>query len=415
MRWPAVGLNKYMWLIKAFLHAPWWVKKRLSKNYQKRRRYYKKEGAVGEIKNMLMCSLCPNMCRFDCPTSEAAKTESGAPATRSRFAYYLEMGMLQNETQSTRDDATKYTWLCADCDNCNVWCPMDLSVGKLNYGLRADLVKKGISPIFAQETKKMLEQEHNAFERLDFRKFDRKVANAEVFYFIGCVTAANHPDVIQANFKILDKAGIPFSTAITDRWCCGAPAWISGYQDLAQKHAQHNAATITSLQPKIVLFDCPECLHMWKTYYPQLGASIKAELLHTSEFFLRLVRQNKLKFRAREEKIAVTFHDPCVLGRKLDITSPPRELLSSIPGINFKEAYIHGKETHCCGYGGMLSYSWPQIAEQIGKKRLEELAHAGTNRIITACPSCETAFLKYDRDSEFEILDLSQVLADGLE
>jgi len=44
---------------------------------------------------------------------------------------------------------------------------MDLSVGKLNHGLRADLVKQGISPTFAQETKKILEQGHNAFERLD--------------------------------------------------------------------------------------------------------------------------------------------------------------------------------------------------------------------------------------------------------
>lgn len=410
-----MGLSKYKWLVKAFLQAPWWVKRRLSQNYQKRRRYYRKEGAVGEIKQMLMCSLCPNMCRFDCPTSEAAKTESGAPATRSRFAYYLEMGMLQNESQSTRDDAVKYTWLCADCDNCNVWCPMDLSVGKLNHGLRADLVKQGISPTFARETRQVLEQGHNAFDRLDLAKFDRKSANPEVFYFIGCVTALNHPDVIQANFKILDKAGIAFTTAITDRWCCGAPAWISGYRDLAQKHAQHNAANLTFLHPKIVLFDCPECLHMWKNYYPQLGVNVKVELLHTSEYFLRLIKQNKLKLKSREEKMVVTFHDPCVLGRKLDISSPPRELLMSMPGIDFKETYVHGRETHCCGYGGMLSYAWPEIAENIGKKRLEELMRAGTNIIITACPSCETAFMKYDRDSECEILDLSQVLADGLE
>ena len=388
---------------------------RLIGNYRHHHRYYKQPGTVGDIKNMLMCSLCPNMCRFDCPTSEAAKKESGAPATRSKFAYYLEMNKLDGEAPDVVEDCARYTWLCADCDGCNLWCPMNLSVGQLNHGLRADLVTRGISPAFAAETNGVLDRTHNAFEQVNFSSFAHDAPAPQVFYFIGCMTALNHPDVIQANFKLLDRAGVSFSTAIAERWCCGAPAWVSGYRTTAELHAKHNASLVKTLGAKIVLFDCPECLKTWTTYYPALGVSPNVQMLHSSEFFLQLLKQGKLVVKPLASKKLVTFHDPCVLGRKLAITQPPRDILAFIKGVELKEPFIRGRETHCCGYGGMLPYSWPEYAQIIGVKRLEELGRTGARTIVTACPSCETAFLKYDLNSEFEILDIAQILADAVE
>ena len=45
-----------------------------------------------------------------------------------------------------------------------------------------------------------------------------------------------------------------------------------------------------------------------------------------------------------DDDVTVTFHDPCRLGRQMNIYDQPRDLISSVEGVNLVEMEHHGED-----------------------------------------------------------------------
>ncbi|MHA1505426.1 MAG: heterodisulfide reductase-related iron-sulfur binding cluster, partial [Candidatus Heimdallarchaeota archaeon] len=95
-----------------------------------------------------------------------------------------------------------------------------------------------------------------------------------------------------------------------------------------------------------------------------------------------------MKF-ASKEKIKVTWHDPCHLGRFGGIIDEPREIIKSVKNIEFVEMENHGLDSHCCGSGSGMMIAYPEIGIEISKKRIREAEAAGAEIMLTFCPTCE--------------------------
>lgn len=392
--------KKYLWVIKAISKLKLSTQKEVLARFLTAQKRYLPDGKVeAEVSDILKCALCPNMCRFDCPVLGAVKSETYSPSGKARIAYALEMGRL------TSEDAVNLMYVCAGCDACRYWCPFDFSVEELLIGVRKDIIEKNSVPSFLVQFKENLVRKHTVYEN-GRTSLGLESREADVLYFAGCTTLNKMRKVAQATIKILERAGIDY-TVLPEEWCCGAPLSILGFDDDFKEFAEHNVNALKGY--KTLICSCPTCVHMFKDVYLKMGFPMKIEVLHTSEFLLRLTKERSITLKECNEEYV--YHDPCALSRRLNIMKEPRELLENIPGLTLKEMVLNQKETRCCGMGGMLGFTNPEIASTIAKRRSEELREAG-DAIVTACPVCELAFKSAGAG---KILDISELILKVLE
>lgn len=389
---------KQLWIAKAISKLRLSTQKEIVTRLLTSKKKYVTEDGKANVDDILKCALCPNMCRFDCPVLQAAKSETYSPAGRARIAYLME------RDRYTSDDAVELMYACAGCEACKQWCPFDFSVEDLLIGVRKDLIERGLTPPHLTRLKDNLAQNHTVY-RDGVKSLNQESRKADTLYFAGCTTLNKMDKVAHATMKIMDRSGVNYDT-LPEEWCCGAPLKILGYDGDFEKFEKHNAEIINNYGTLVC--SCPTCVHTFRETY-RGGLSPDVEVLHTSEYLLRLVKDGTIQFKGGDKE--VVFHDPCSLSRKLGIHEEPRDLLKRIPGLTLNEAQLSKKEARCCGKGGLLGSTDPELSNSIARDRLADLKAAGGS-IVTACPSCELAF---NEAGNGEVLDISEVVLEFME
>ena len=81
----------------------------------------------------------------------------------------------------------------------------------------------------------------------------------------------------------------------------------------------------------------------------------------------------------------VAYHDPCHLSRGQGIRREPRELLRSVPWIEFIEMRDADR---CCGGGGSFCVTHYDVAKRIGARKADAVRDADVDLLATECPAC---------------------------
>lgn len=138
----------------------------------------------------------------------------------------------------------------------------------------------------------------------------------QVIYHAGCRTVYDKSrwPIAQQTVKLMQKANIDFGVNLNEP-CCGGRAYQMGYQDEAISKAKSNLDIFNKSGAKTLVTGCAECYFAFKVLYDKFGLKGNLEILHTSEFFNRLIQEGKLK-PTKKVNITVTYHDPCHLGRQ---------------------------------------------------------------------------------------------------
>ncbi len=391
-------IKKNSWVITSILKANFSTKRQVIKNFlTARKRYVPKKGKV-DVKSILKCALCPNMCRFDCPITKVEKSEAASPALKTRIAYLLETGKM-----NFSDDAINLMYKDLDCDACRQWCPFGFSVGDLLVEVKEDIAERGLAPQSIIKFQERLSKEHTIYEN-GTTSPGRAREKAEVLYFAGCTTLNRRKKIADSTIGILEEAGINFTT-LPEEWCCGMPLYTLGFRETFDEFALHNLESFKEMGCKTIICSCPDCAYTFKELYPKN----ELKVAHVSQFLAELVKEGKIGPLELDGEFV--FHDPCVLSRKLDIYKEPREVLNTISKLNLKETYFNKKDTRCCGRGGMLGITNPDISLEIAKKRSSELREV-SNFVISACPACEAALKEADED--LNVMDISEAVFRGM-
>jgi Fe-S oxidoreductase len=409
------SLLEKSWIVKAFFGAGPRTWSSLVKGYFNRKQYYPKDDLNAPMKKLMYCMLCPNMCRFDCPAVQASKKETHSPADKARIAYYLEMGYLD----ITAENLFPLLEGCLHCSACQEWCPFDFAVGDLLEGVARDFFH---STNFPQELKDFDNRikTHNGLypNRLysEANTLLEKCKKGDIYYYPGCVTKGNNPHVIEGILSIAEAANASLVSKPKEQWCCGSAVNYIGDQSLVEKLAAHNSALINEQDISMVICECPECAYTLKERYPNLGYTLDVPVYHISEWVSSLYDEGKIQFsldrlfKNRTIQTPISYHDPCILARKLKVIDEPRKLLKAIFGESFLETPYTKEKTHCCGYGGVVNLVNPDLSSKIAKNRLKEFAELDIKTIITNCPTCWYAFTNNNKDFSFTILDLIEIL-----
>src|SRR5699024_7300669 len=148
--------------------------------------------------------------------------------------------------------------------------------------------------------------------------------------------------------KLMNEAGISFAILGNKEANSGDTARRIGNEFLFQEIAEKNIKEFTKNGvTKIVTID-PHAYNIFKNEYPDLG--FEAEVYHDTQLLYDLVREGKLQPKGRIEQ-RLTYHDSCYLGRYNGVYDPPREILTSIPGLELVEMVRTRENGICSGAG----------------------------------------------------------------
>src|SRR6185369_11752908 len=81
----------------------------------------------------------------------------------------------------------------------------------------------------------------------------------------------------------------------------------------------------------------------------------------------------------------VAYHDACHLAHAQGVRAQPRALLRAIPGLELRE--VAGAE-QCCGSAGVYNLVEPESADEIGRRKAENVAAVGADLLVSANPGC---------------------------
>lgn len=360
-----------------------------------------------------------NVCYGKCPVSKAKPIFS--------HRYNLRNSMPDNAEELLKGSDL---WSCLTCGRCSHGCPSAVKYLEFMRLARGEALKKGIEGIHSHNGIIKTMQEMQAFHlngdrlngnRLNWLNDTLEIEESgEYYYFTGCLP---YFDIIYADIgvkslqiaksavRLLNLLGIRPVLSNFEK-CCGHDLYWAGDTETFLKLGKHNLDTIAKSGARKVIFSCAECYATFKKEYPRYFGALPFEMMHMAELFA--MKRSLGKLHLGHFYGAMTYQDPCRLGRFLEIYEEPRLILKNIPGAEFIDMPNCRAASICCGPGGWINCS--SHVKKMQYDRLKEAEKTGANFLVTACPKCEIHFKcamhNQNADFQLEVKDLTLLLAE---
>ncbi len=234
-----------------------------------------------------------------------------------------------------------------------------------------------------------------------------------VAYFHGC--AANYFDdgVGDAVIDVLKKHGV--EPALPPQRCSGTPVQTYGHVELARDGARFNLRSFAPYET--IVTGCASCTLMLKDYpalFPEGAERRQAEelakkVVHISEFVARSPQHPPMANTGGTTK-RVTYHSSCHL-RAAGVTKEPRQVLSSLPGVNFVEMQDADR---CAGGAGTYLIKDYATSQKIFDRKARAIAQTEADVVATSCPACMIQ-LKNGLRQGVEVKHVAQLLHEAYE
>jgi Fe-S oxidoreductase len=216
---------------------------------------------------------------------------------------------------------------------------------------------------------------------------------------------------LRAFIKTLQKAGLKIALLGAAETDCGDLARRLGDEAGFQRLARQLTATLQSRQFAHIVTPDPHLFHVLKNEYPALGGQF--DVWHHTQLLAHLLAQGQLKPTRAASLDAVTYHDPCYLGRYGREVQAPRAVLKGI-GIQVVEMARSGERGRCCGGGGGAPFTDIPGSTRIPDIRIADAQMTGAAIVAVACPNC-TAMLEGVVGPRPEVRDIAELVAHALE
>ncbi|MFW9987525.1 MAG: (Fe-S)-binding protein [Candidatus Odinarchaeota archaeon] len=360
------------------------------------------------------CKFTYSYSDFNCPSYKKYKFETYSTGGRMWLIY----GLINNDLEWSQDLAN-VLYACPTCGNCTENCKFEKFKGFLVdiiEAARAEAFNNGFCP---ENQKFLLERTRNSnnynpygeknSDNNELKKKYNLPEKAEWVYYIGCTSNYRQQDLRDATLRLLKKVGINFT--LIDEHCCTSPLIRTGQNEIVSDFINYNINQIRNAGASKVITSCAGCYRTLKKDYEKFGADLGFEVFHTGELVKKLLEEGKIKILSNYENV-VTYHDPCHLGRHMDMYEVPREIIKSIPGIKFIEMKRNRENAWCCGAGGGVKIGYPDWSVEISKERLEEARETGATVLTSMCPFCRTNLSDANKkfNMGFEIIDLIELI-----
>ncbi|HZP47384.1 MAG TPA: (Fe-S)-binding protein [Vicinamibacterales bacterium] len=290
----------------------------------------------------------------------------------------------------------KVLWQCTTCGACENQCPVGIEHLPILIGSRRGLVSNGDAPAYLGAMYNNLERRSNIWglgydqrtkfvQSAELETFDP--AKHDVLVWLGCAGSfdADFQKSLKSLFSILRARRVAFGVLAKER-CTGDPAKRTGNEYMYQELATANIDDLKSAGVKKIVTSCPHCVKTIGADYAKFGYQV--EIVHSSVFVNELLQDAGTRGASGPSE-AITYHDPCYLGRYAGKTDEPRALLTRF-GADLREPERNRDNPYCCGAGGGLLFAdkEEEPGSRISDVRFKQLQATGANTVVTACPFC---------------------------
>lgn len=362
---------------------------------------------------------------------DCGKCTAICPVTRYNRSYSprkLVIKTVNSPDGNTLSD--ERLWNCLSCMMCQLRCPSGIDYIEFTKLMRKDARESGFlgqsthGNVFESLWKIMANTKINQ-NRLNWVTSDLKVSdNSEYLYFVGCLPYfdqffsdlnAQIIKIAQSTVKILNFFGVE-PKILKDECCCGHDLLWTGDLDGFKSLAEKNVKLLKDANVKYVITTCPEGLVTFRFDYPKFFGDLGIKFLHITEFISEKITSERIELKPLNKK--VTYQDPCRLGRYLGIYQQPREVIGSIPGIEFKEMERSGRKSVCCGTSCWTNCD--RYSKLMQMDRLKEAKSTGAELLLTACPKCLIHFScaqkdeNYPEENRIKVADLTTIFCEAL-
>ncbi len=403
-----------------------------------------------DMKKCVRCSLCKMV---PLPTIQQTQfTSACPPVDEYHFHAYsggginiMALSLLDKRIKVDKDLANIIS-ACTTCGMCDVACKFIMAAERQEVilALKNHVNESGLGNI--QKSEKKITIGHWA-DGLNLKILPETKSNILLFVGTGANYYSEHAASARKLALLLKHAGVDFGILEGEEPTSGIEAYWTGQLQKFSQNAQTVVDQLNKTGVKKIITLCGEDLGMFRSKYPHYGFTIKAKVFHASEFLLSLIKRGKIRL-THPIKQNVTFHDPCYLGRQSEpikkwdgeelqthgvmryfkppkpinygvngVFDAPREVLAKIPGITFNELHRIREYSYCCGGGGGVPDSHPNVSKSAALHRIDEARDVNAEIIVTACQHCRYNLTRWQENDSLPIVDLVDLVykATGME
>jgi glycolate oxidase iron-sulfur subunit len=239
-----------------------------------------------------------------------------------------------------------------------------------------------------------------------------------VGYFTGCMTDFVFPEVGKKIISFLTRNGVEVVVP-REQGCCGAPVFLgAGDFETGRRFADTNVKAFEGFD--YVISDCATCSSAMKDYIKFLADTPQREEAYArfgdkvkdiTQFLVDVLKLPASAYRAAPEVKGkkVTWHDPCHLSRHMGVKEQPRQILKSIPDIEYVEM---PNADRCCGMAGTFSIYFYDLSKKIADKKVGSIDIVGADIVATDCPGCEIQLIDSTlrRGNQVKVMHIMELL-----
>jgi glycolate oxidase iron-sulfur subunit len=216
---------------------------------------------------------------------------------------------------------------------------------------------------------------------------------------IGCVQRLFFSPVNEATVRVLTANGCEVVIPKT-QGCCAALPEHQGQKQQAQALARQMIDSFEGTNVDAVIINAAGCGHTLKEYghlleddleYREKAKEFAAKVKDSQEFLAQVGLTAKLS-PLTDEPLTMVYQDACHLLHGQKISVQPRQLLRQIPGVKLREPI---DAALCCGSSGVYNMLQPEVADELGQQKVENLLNTGAELITSANPGCSLQIKKH--------------------
>lgn len=376
------------------------------------------------LEGLRACVHC-GICLPQCPTYRLLGEEMDSPRGR----VYLMRAAAEGRTGLTPTLA-RHLDLCLGCRACETACPSGVQFGQLLEAARAQLDRRGVrapatdhglldfvlawfarparlAPMLfglrlyqrsgmqrlvrgvgllaafpkLREMEALLPALPTVRERLPELIPARGKPRGRAGLLVGCVQRFFYPEVNRDTARLLSAAG--YDVVIPrDQECCGALHLHAGKLGEFRQMADRLMAAFDPDLDMIVA-NAAGCGSALKEYSHWIHGGDAEAFSRKVRDVAEVLAESELPLRPLRE--IVTYHDACHLAHGQRIRNEPRELLRRIPGLTLVELQ---DSDLCCGSAGVYNLLEPEIAGELGRRKVERIRETGARIVAAGNPGC---------------------------
>lgn len=341
---------------------------------------YATDEAVAEAERCLRCECLE--CVKACAYLEAFGSHPGQYARR----VYNNLTVTQG--RGTRS-ANKMIDSCSLCRLCYEVCPTDLDFAEVVSDARREMVRQDRMPAsafgFALEDLALA-----TGDGFSLARHAPGMDASDAVFFPGCQLAASDPEHLERAYAHLRERYAPSTGLLL--YCCGAPADWAGQAATFDKTLAGLRERLGSLGARKVILACPTCETVFAAHLPEY------ETMSLWEVLREVGPPDGAAGSGGGRRVAV--HDPCTARYQTPVQSAVRDLLSTC-GYAVDELEMSHERTECCGFGGLMLYANPEMADTVARRRVRE----SDADFVAYCAMCRDRFAAKGKPTA-HVLDL---------